>query len=61
MTKNRYSGDLGVIPLDFDKSGLSYCQKKKKSDDKGDVEKVDVKSDVNIVENPKKSNNKFFF
>lgn len=33
MAKNRYSGDLGVMALDFDKLGLSYAQKKKKSDD----------------------------
>lgn len=28
VAKNRYSGDLGVMPLDFDKSSLSYMQKK---------------------------------
>lgn len=35
IAKNRYSGDLGVLPLDFDKSSLSYATKKKvKSDNK---------------------------
>ncbi|XP_044014989.1 twinkle protein, mitochondrial [Aphidius gifuensis] len=29
VTKNRYSGDLGVMPLDFDRTSLSYQQKKK--------------------------------
>ncbi|EFA00172.2 mitochondrial DNA helicase [Tribolium castaneum] len=29
ICKNRYSGDLGVMPLDFDKAGLSYASKKK--------------------------------
>ncbi|XP_060534492.1 mitochondrial DNA helicase isoform X2 [Cylas formicarius] len=30
IAKNRYSGDLGVMALDFDKKGLSYAQKKLK-------------------------------
>ncbi|KAJ0181316.1 hypothetical protein K1T71_003401 [Dendrolimus kikuchii] len=30
VAKNRYSGDLGIVPLDFDKSSLSYQAKKKK-------------------------------
>ncbi|KAK9876163.1 hypothetical protein WA026_011279 [Henosepilachna vigintioctopunctata] len=30
IAKNRYSGDLGVMPLDFDKNSLSYAPKKKK-------------------------------
>ncbi|KAJ8924787.1 hypothetical protein NQ315_000940 [Exocentrus adspersus] len=30
VAKNRYSGDLGVMALDFDKSSLSYQQKKVK-------------------------------
>lgn len=34
VAKNRYSGDLGIMPMDFDKSGLSYAPKKKKSDEK---------------------------
>lgn len=32
VAKNRYSGDLGIIPLDFDKQSLSYAQKRKKTD-----------------------------
>lgn len=31
VAKNRYSGDLGIVPLDFDKDALSYQAKKKKS------------------------------
>lgn len=27
IAKNRYSGDLGVMPLDFDKDSLSFSQK----------------------------------
>lgn len=34
VAKNRYSGDLGIMTLDFDKAGLSYATKKKKVDDK---------------------------
>uniref|UniRef100_A0A182PD96 DNA 5'-3' helicase n=1 Tax=Anopheles epiroticus TaxID=199890 RepID=A0A182PD96_9DIPT len=30
IAKNRYSGDLGIMPLDFDKASLSYAQRKKK-------------------------------
>lgn len=30
IAKNRYSGDLGIMPLDFDKQSLSYAQKTKK-------------------------------
>lgn len=30
IAKNRYSGDLGILPLDFDKQSLSYAQKTKK-------------------------------
>ncbi|KAJ2946256.1 hypothetical protein O0L34_g12294 [Tuta absoluta] len=29
VAKNRYSGDLGIVPLDFDKDALSYQAKKK--------------------------------
>lgn len=35
VAKNRYSGDLGIVPLDFDKDSLSY-QAKKKSKTKQD-------------------------
>lgn len=27
VAKNRYSGDLGIMPLDFDKDSLSYAQR----------------------------------
>ncbi|XP_070509499.1 mitochondrial DNA helicase [Chironomus tepperi] len=30
IAKNRYSGDLGIMPLEFDKQSLSYAQKPKK-------------------------------
>jgi twinkle protein len=30
IAKNRYSGDLGIMPLEFDKLSLSYAQKAKK-------------------------------
>ncbi|XP_012279220.1 twinkle protein, mitochondrial [Orussus abietinus] len=29
IAKNRYSGDLGLMPMEFDKVSLSYAQKKK--------------------------------
>lgn len=29
VAKNRYSGDLGIMILEFDKTNLSYAQKKK--------------------------------
>lgn len=45
VAKNRYSGDLGIMPLDFDKNSLSYAQKKKKDD------KVNISSD-SAQENP---------
>ncbi|CAH2068905.1 unnamed protein product, partial [Iphiclides podalirius] len=31
VAKNRYSGDLGIVPLDFEKDSLSYQSKRKKS------------------------------
>jgi twinkle protein len=37
VAKNRYSGDLGVMPLEFDKNSLSYAQRKKKAHDEGSV------------------------
>jgi hypothetical protein len=37
VAKNRYSGDLGVMPLEFDKSSLSYGQKKKKVPDESNA------------------------
>ncbi|KAJ4439096.1 hypothetical protein ANN_15053 [Periplaneta americana] len=36
IAKNRYSGDLGVMPLEFDKDSLSYGQRKKKPADEGE-------------------------
>lgn len=33
IAKNRYSGDLGIMPMDFDKVGLSYASAKKKKPD----------------------------
>ncbi|CAB3237528.1 unnamed protein product [Arctia plantaginis] len=38
VAKNRYSGELGIVPLDFDKDALSYQAKKKtkKSQDEPD-------------------------
>ncbi|CAG9576024.1 unnamed protein product [Danaus chrysippus] len=38
VAKNRYSGDLGIVPLDFDKDALSYQAKKKSKKD--DTEKL---------------------
>ncbi|PSN54557.1 hypothetical protein C0J52_07112 [Blattella germanica] len=35
VAKNRYSGDLGVMPLEFDKDSLSYGHKKKKDTNEG--------------------------
>lgn len=32
IAKNRYSGDLGIMPMDFDKAGLTYGPKKKRDD-----------------------------
>ncbi|XP_046996936.1 mitochondrial DNA helicase [Schistocerca americana] len=34
VAKNRYTGDLGMMPLEFDKDSLSYGHHKKKSKDK---------------------------
>lgn len=39
IAKNRYSGDLGIVPLDFDKDCLSY-QAKKKSKTKDEPDKL---------------------
>lgn len=33
IAKNRYSGDLGIMPMNFDKAGLSYATKKPKLED----------------------------
>lgn len=42
VAKNRYSGDLGVMALDFDKKSLSYAQKKPK--DKPNPPPIEVPS-----------------
>ena len=36
VAKNRYSGDLGVMPLEFQKDSLSYGHKKRKIVVEGD-------------------------
>lgn len=43
VAKNRYSGDLGIMTLEFEKDSLSYASKKKqKTEDKqkSDLEKI---------------------
>ncbi|EFN88900.1 Twinkle protein, mitochondrial [Harpegnathos saltator] len=41
ITKNRYSGDLGIMIMEFDKTKLSYAEKKKvKSEVKEEVKKA---------------------
>lgn len=42
VAKNRYSGDLGIMVLDFDKSSLSYSQKKKQKLDQSNVFESDM-------------------
>lgn len=42
VVKNRYSGDLGVMPMEFDRAALSYAYKKKKSDEKTSSKEPDV-------------------
>ncbi|KAK4877568.1 hypothetical protein RN001_010074 [Aquatica leii] len=37
IAKNRYSGDIGVMNLEFDKNALSFAPKKKKSVENADV------------------------
>lgn len=36
IVKNRFSGDLGIMPMEFDKQSLSYAQKSKKKPDSND-------------------------
>lgn len=64
VAKNRYSGDLGIVPLDFDKDSLSY-QSKKKSKKQDDPEKlvnpfdgycIDETYSEDIQKNPTKKN-----
>ncbi|CAH0722790.1 unnamed protein product, partial [Brenthis ino] len=40
VAKNRYSGDLGIVPLDFDKDSLSYQSKKKTKNKQDEPDKV---------------------
>ncbi|XP_039745271.1 twinkle protein, mitochondrial isoform X2 [Pararge aegeria] len=40
VAKNRYSGDLGIVPLDFDKDSLSYQSKKKTKIKQDEPEKL---------------------
>lgn len=40
VAKNRYSGDLGIMPLDFDKSSLSFAPKKRKEKEEKEKEKT---------------------
>ncbi|XP_023955045.2 mitochondrial DNA helicase [Bicyclus anynana] len=40
VAKNRYSGDLGIVPLDFDKDSLSYQSKKKAKSKHDEPEKL---------------------
>uniref|UniRef100_A0A1B6CJG9 SF4 helicase domain-containing protein n=2 Tax=Clastoptera arizonana TaxID=38151 RepID=A0A1B6CJG9_9HEMI len=37
VAKNRYCGDLGVLPLDFDKVSLSFAEKKNKQENNTDI------------------------
>lgn len=36
IAKNRYSGDLGIMPMEFEKQSLSYAQRAKKKADPAD-------------------------
>lgn len=49
VAKNRFSGDLGIVPLDFDKDALSYQTKKKakvKQESDVDNDLLDFKPDT---------------
>lgn len=41
IVKNRYTGDLGIMPMTFDKSSLSYQHKPKKTEDNKDKDKIE--------------------
>lgn len=41
IAKNRYCGDLGVMPLEFDKPSLSFAEKKGKQEDKPKISEED--------------------
>ncbi|CAK1548383.1 unnamed protein product [Leptosia nina] len=40
IAKNRYSGDLGIVPLEFDKNSLSYQSKKKPKNKEEEPDKL---------------------
>lgn len=44
IVKNRYSGDLGVMPMEFERSALSYAIKKKKTEEKSLKENISSQS-----------------
>lgn len=44
VAKNRYSGDLGIMPLDFNKVALSFAQRKEK--EKTEVERVTTSNEL---------------
>uniref|UniRef100_A0A1A9W027 DNA 5'-3' helicase n=1 Tax=Glossina brevipalpis TaxID=37001 RepID=A0A1A9W027_9MUSC len=50
VVKNRYSGDLGMMPLEFNKEGLSYAsvgkKKRKEKDKDGEKEKDVLTGDI---------------
>jgi twinkle protein len=50
IVKNRYSGDLGIIPLEFDKQSLSYAQKTKKKIDQVAADQSSAINDTNSTE-----------
>ena len=43
IAKNRYSGDLGIMPLEFDKQSLSYAHKIKKKSESTDLSQTQQK------------------
>ncbi|XP_023219722.1 twinkle protein, mitochondrial-like [Centruroides sculpturatus] len=45
ITKNRFDGDLGIMPLDFDKDTLSFVAKKKKKSTSSNAENQDNHDD----------------
>ena len=50
IAKNRYSGDLGIMLLEFDKTKLSYAYKKKiKSEEVNKIKGIKVKEDISLV------------
>lgn len=54
VAKNRYTGDLGVMMMDFDKSSLSYEQKKKSKSDSADGSNATDKADSKEATSRKK-------